>query len=69
MEKIAESQDRQNLENVCALFVLCILVTTLQLCYMRMHSFSANLMHIIFFMYIIDYTQIDIFLYSHHLSG
>ena len=30
--------------------------------------FSANLMRT-FFMYIINYTQIDIFLYSHHLSG
>ena len=34
--------------------ILPILVTTLQLCYMRMHSFSANLMRIFFFMYIID---------------
>ena len=28
--------------------ILPILVTTLQLCYMRMHSFSANLMRIFF---------------------
>ena len=50
-KNIAESQDRQNFENVCALFVLYILVTTLQLCYMRMHSFSANLMRIFFHVY------------------
>ena len=37
-----------NFESMCALFVLCICITTLHLCYMRMHSFSANQKGIIF---------------------
>ena len=31
--------------------LFCILVTTLQLCYMGMHSFSANLMRIFFYVH------------------
>ena len=37
-----------NFESMCALFVLCTCITTLHLCYMRMHSFSANQKGIIF---------------------
>ena len=39
---------RQNFERVCALFEIDIRVTTLHLCNMRMHSFSANQKHVIF---------------------
>ena len=36
-EKTSQSQDRQNFESVCVLFVICTRVTTLHSCYMRMH--------------------------------
>ena len=38
----SQSKDRRNFESLHVLFVICARVTTLQLCYMRMHSFSAN---------------------------
>ena len=36
-----------------ALFVICTRVTTLDSCYMKMHSFLANQKRVIFFLYII----------------
>ena len=42
------SPDRWNFESAQVPFIMCTLVTTLHLCYMRMHSFSANKKHITF---------------------
>ena len=41
-KKTKESQDRRNFESVRALFVICTRFTTLNPCYTRMYSFSAN---------------------------
>ena len=48
MTIITGRQDRQTSKGMHILFVICICVRTLHLCYMRMHLFSANQKHGIF---------------------